>query len=63
MQSTKTEECSAAIRKRVAAASSVQIKRQGLMNCLLDGNQLTQRELELSSHFLVTDFITQLQLP
>jgi len=63
MQSTKAEECSASIRKRVAAARSVQIRRQGVVNCSLEGKLLTQHAtLDKQTQTLFDDASDQLSL-
>ena len=42
LQSEKVEECSATIRKRVVEARSIQLKRQGTVNCSLEGRSLAK---------------------
>lgn len=63
LQSTKEEECSATIRKRVAAARSVQIERQGSANCVLDGKSLNLHvPLDQETQNILDDASDQLAL-
>lgn len=63
IQSTKVEESSAAIRERVVAARCVQMERQGVVNCLLEGRLLTNHvTLDTPSKKLLDDATDQLAL-